>query len=376
MSVRILQGDVVKMLATLADESVNTVCTSPPYWGLRQYIQDGAPEKEHEIGLEPTLAEHLAKLVEVFREVRRVMRPDATLWLNYGDAYNAYNGGAGPGSKLSGNQTKARPKLESGYGLKEKAFKPKDLLMMPERLAIAMQDDGWWVRSRIIWAKPNPMPESVTDRPTKSHEHIWLMSKAPRYYYDAEAIRETAESLGAKMPDGWDTGPGAHGSVHRNGREKGRPREIGAKGNANGFRGGSYVGGAPGPRTLRGNTKPGKNETDHRGKAGFNERWDDAEAAGTAPLSRNCRDVWTIATTPFAEAHFATFPPELAERCIKAGCPVGGTVLDPFGGSGTTGLVADRIQRNAILIELNPAYAEMARKRVSNDAPLFAEVCA
>lgn len=366
MTIRIINADVMDGLRSLADESVHCVVTSPPYWGLRDYGVEG------QIGLEPTFAEHVAKLLDVFREVRRVLRSDGTFWLNYGDAFanDAKWGGATSGkhvAALHGSTGIGRAKRVTG-------FKPKDLMLMPERLAIAMQDDGWYIRSRIIWAKPNPMPESVTDRPTKSHEHIWLMSKSPRYYYDAVAIRETAESLGSKMPDGWDTGPGAHGSVHRNGREKGKPREIGAKGNANGFRGGSYVGGEPGPRTQRGNTKPGKNETDHRGKAGFNERWDKAEAAGAAPLSRNCRDVWTIATSPFPEAHFATFPPELAERCIKAGCPRAGTVLDPFGGSGTTGLVADRLQRNAILIELNPAYAEMANKRIRSDSPLFAIV--
>ena len=377
MTVRIINADVMDGLAQLPDESVHCVVTSPPYWGLRDYGAAG------QIGLEPTFAEHLVKLVDVFREVRRVLRKDGTCWLNYGDAYNAYNGGAGPGSKLSGNQTKARPKLPSGYGLKDKVFKPKDLLLMPERLAIALQEDGWWIRSRIIWAKPNPMPESVTDRPTKSHEHIWLMSKAERYYYDADAIRETATYAEPNSP-GSITSPYGQGFTRRASMtdEAARPpgtrphKGIGAKGNANGFRGGSYVGGEPGPRTTRGNTKPGKNEQSHRQRAGFNERWDAAEDAGTAPLSRNCRDVWTIATSPFPEAHFATFPPELAERCIKAGCPAGGTVLDPFGGSGTTGLVADRLQRNAILIELNPTYASMAKRRLTNDAPLFAEVSA
>lgn len=410
MSVRIINADVLDGLAQLEDESVHCAVTSPPYWGLRDYGADG------QIGLEPTLSEHIDKLVQVFREVRRVMRSDATLWLNYGDGY------AGTG-KSGGGEDGERRGL-SGYGAEARngkgtwqpppnGLKPKDLLMMPERLAIALQEDGWWVRSRIIWHKPNPMPESVTDRPTKSHEHIWLLSKAPRYYYDAEAIRERADNVPGKMPDGWDTGAGGHGSFHRNGREKGA--KIGAKGNANGFRGGSYVGGEPGPRTAVGNVE---NET----------------------LSRNARDVWTIATASFAEAHFATFPPELAERCIKAGTSEKGccaecgapwiretsvsyenpgnrttngarslanreitagfaqrlekrtsttgwrasctcnagvahcTVLDPFGGAGTTGLVADRLQRNAILIELNPEYAEMARRRIEKEAGLFTSV--
>lgn len=348
MSVRIINADVMDGLAQLADESVHCVVTSPPYWGLRDYGAAG------QIGLEPTFADHLAKLVEVFREVRRVLRSDGTMWLNYGDAYNAGTSakrGAGRGDVGGwvGSET------DGGARINAVGMKPKDLMLMPERLAIALQDDGWWIRSRIIWAKPNPMPESVTDRPTKSHEHIWLMSKAPRYYYDADAIRtplaaKTLTTFGTehrpqgndamgsnksdnwgksvavrkpklKVPSGWDTGDGAHGSIHRDGR------------------------GAP--------------------------EYTEAEYAGS-----NCRDVWTIATAPFPEAHFATFPLELAERCIKAGCPKDGTVLDPFGGSGTTGLVADRLQRNAVLIELNPDYAEMSRNRVAKDAPLFAEVCA
>lgn len=346
MTVRIINADVMDGLRELSDESVHCVVTSPPYWGLRDYGAAG------QIGLEPTFAEHLVKLVEVFREVRRVLRKDGTLWLNYGDAY------ASSGSKGSGGGNN-KGNAGAFYDFKgDTGLKPKDLMLMPERLAIALQDDGWWIRSRIIWAKPNPMPESVTDRPTKSHEHIWLMSKAERYYYDADAIRETATYAEPNSP-GSITSPYGQGFTRMASmtNEAARPpgtrphKGIGAKGNANGFRGGSYVGGEPGKRSEVGNVE---NET----------------------LSRNARDVWTIATSPFPEAHFATFPPELAERCIKAGCPADGTVLDPFGGSGTTGLVADRLQRNAILIELNPTYANMAKRRLTNDAPLFAEVFA
>ena len=482
MSVRIINSDVMEGLAQLPDESVHCVVTSPPYWGLRDYGAAG------QIGLEPTLQDHIARLVDVFREVRRVLRSDGTLWLNYGDAYCSTDKWGGGKNGNSGKQTVSDDGSVPSWAVRQRkqsqpGIKPKDLLMMPERLAIALCDDGWYVRSRIIWHKPNPMPESVTDRPTKSHEHIWLMSKSPRYFYDAEAIKERATYEGPNSPEsiaspygqgftrraqavpaGWDTEPGAHGQFHKNGRasqndDRARPpgtrphKGIGAKGNANGFRGGCYVDGQPGKRTKRGNTKPGKNELDPsmRLRHGCNERWEQREAAGETPLSRNCRDVWTIATTPFAEAHFATFPPELAERCIKAGtsergccgycgapwervtarvdqgydgsrygeravAATGGvisggtekstlgssngksvgqtttsgwratcscvdpghsalcTVLDPFGGSGTTGLVADRLQRNAILIELNPEYAEMARRRLTKDAPLFAEV--
>lgn len=313
MTIRIINADVMDGLRQLGDESVHCVVTSPPYFGLRNYNVDG------QIGLEATWQEHIEKLVDVFREVRRVMRSDATLWLNYGDAYagswGAQSRGEAPGekSKLSGGQVYAAPKnTHTGSMKRTPGMKPKDLMMLPERLAIALCDDGWYVRSRIIWHKPNPMPESVTDRPTKSHEHIWLMSKQPRYFYDADAVRE---DYSGPMYEGRANGTNRNGDRNDYGKTCGMSNELG----------------------------------------------------------RNARDVWTIATAPFAEAHFATFPPELAERCIKAGCPAGGTVLDPFGGSGTTGLVADRLQRNAILIELNPAYAAMARKRITSDCPLFTE---
>lgn len=345
MSVRIINADVMDGLASLDDESVHCVVTSPPYWGLRDYGADG------QIGLEPTLQDHLAKLVEVFREVRRVLRKDGTLWLNYGDAYagswGAQSRGEEPGaaSKLSGGQVYAAPKgTHTGSMKRTPGLKPKDLMLMPERLAIALQDDGWYVRSRIIWSKLNPMPESVTDRPTKSHEHIWLMSRSPKYFYDAAAIAEPRNSVGGEFVNGWASGPGSHNAV------------SGAKdkGNAKSFRGG-------GKYTKGQHVTADKVARETRGN----------EPA--ASDNRNARDVWTIATRPFPEAHFATFPPEIAERCIKAGCPKGGTILDPFGGSGTTGLVADRLQRSAILIELNPTYAAMARKRITNDCPLFTE---
>jgi len=189
------------------------------------------------------------------------------------------------------------------------------------------------------------MPESVTDRCTKAHEHVFLLSRSERYFYDAEAIREpsTWDPANTKMPDGWDTGPGGHGSFHRNAREKGARKTDKQRGHS-------------------------------RRHAGFNDRWDAMEKAEQQSRGANKRSVWTIATQPFPEAHFATFPEELAETCIKAGCPAGGTVLDPFGGAGTTGLVADKLGRNAILIELNPEYAAMAERRIRGDCPMFAEV--
>lgn len=329
MSVRIINADVLAGLAELPDESVHCVVTSPPYWGLRDYGVEG------QIGLEATPAAFVARMVEVFREVRRVLRKDGTCWMNLGDSYCNTNKWGGGGEGKNGKQTVAEDGSVPSWAVRRKrehipGIKPKDLIGIPWRVALALQDDGWWLRQDIIWAKPNPMPESVTDRCTKAHEYLFLLTKSDRYFYDADAIKEPAEFSGPNSPQS-QTSPYGQGFTRR--------------------------------------AKQGKNETDTklRTRHGLNARWDAAEDAGEAPLSRNKRSVWTIATAPFAEAHFATFPPELPELCIKAGCPVGGTVLDPFGGAGTTGLVADRLQRNAILIELNPDYAAMARRRIDGD---------
>ena len=270
----------------------------------------------------------------VFREVWRVLRDDGTLWLNVGDSY------ATRGSR--GHRRKAY--AQCAPGLKE-----KDLVGIPWMLAFALRADGWYLRSDIIWSKPNPMPESVTDRPTKAHEYLFLFAKGERYYYDAAAIREplSSDPSSWKSPDGWDTssGNGAHGSIHRLGREKGK-RRSGNK-----------------ERKFRGDHGGVEGSRSHRG---FGVPWEGD--------SRNRRTVWTVATKPFKSAHFATFPPELITPCILAGAPRGGVVLDPFGGAGTTGLVADRLGRDSILIELNPAYAAMARERIRRDAPLLAQV--
>jgi DNA modification methylase len=299
-------------------ESVHCCVTSPPYFGLRDYGVDG------QIGLEQTPEEFTAELVSVFREVRRVLRDEGTLWLNLGDSYNAYNGGAGPSSSISrGAQTEQRPQLASGYGLKFKGLKPKDLLGIPWRVAFALQADGWFLRQDIIWSKPNPMPESVTDRCTKAHEYLFLLSKSGRYYYDAGAIKEPFTT---------------------------DPKE-------------NY------PARAKITGRGGQGAADARGG--------DRDKSGGFPPSgenRNRRSVWTVATQPFAGAHFATFPPALIDPCIKAGCPEGGIVLDPFGGAGTTALVADRLKRSAVLIELNPEYAAMAERRIRDDAGMFSEV--
>ena len=330
MSIRILTGDVLDMLATLDDESVHCVVTSPPYWGLRDYGVAG------QIGLEPDYRDYITKLVKVFREVRRVLRTDGTAWVNLGDGY----AGGGP----SGDS--AKQKSNSGSYIDhcpKTGMPPKNLMMMPARVALALQEDGWWLRSEIVWHKPNPMPESVTDRPTSAHEKIFLLAKAFRYYFDAEVVKTEAKY------------------AHQPGMD------------ASGFKVPQYFNGKH-KDGFRSSSKVRDKQCGHsRRHAGFNDCWD-SMSKEEQTNGVNIRNVWTVAKKPYSEAHFATYPPELIEPCIKAGCPVGGTVLDPFGGSGTTGLVADRLERNAILIELNPEYAEMARNRIKGDAGMFAEV--
>ena len=382
MSVRVLEGDCRAVLAGLPDASVQCVVTSPPYWGLRDYGMAG------QIGLERTPEEYVANMVAIFREVRRVLRDDGTLWLNLGDSYAREPAKGGSGTPNGRNiaamgYTGAKP-IPSG-------LKAKDLVGVPWMTAFALRADGWYLRSEVIWAKPNPMPESVTDRPTKSHEQLFLLSKSAQYHYDAEAIAEPAAreyEIGCGTGSGWaDT-------------QQAKAQRGAANNGNSGLR-------AMAPATTR-----------------------------------NARSVWSIATQPFSGAHFATMPPELAKRAILAGtspracescgapwarvvertneidtsakgsrfdsgktgvngngrvqpgeryvkragdlaptCPCPNntgtarcTVLDPFGGAGTTGLVADRLGRDAILIELNPTYAQMARDRITNDNPLFTDV--
>ena len=300
MGVEILIGDALATLRDMPDQSVHCCVTSPPYFGLRDYGVEG------QMGLEPTPDAFVTGMAAVFAEVRRVLRDDGTLWLNIGDSYAANRGYQVPDSK--------HVDVGNSKGMKADAIglKPKDLIGIPWLLAFALRGDGWYLRQDIIWSKPNPMPESVRDRCTKAHEYLFLMSKGPRYFYDAEAIKEDAIHEGRVVKA---SGPDAQNA------QKGK---FGAT------------------------------------AAGFTSH-------DTLVTNRNKRSVWTVATQPFSEAHFATFPPELIEPCILAGCPVGGTVLDPFGGAGTTGLVADRLQRNAVLIELNPEYAAIARRRIEND---------
>jgi len=296
MNYKVLQGDCIESLKTLDDESVNCCVTSPPYWGLRDYGET------NQLGLEETPEEYVANMVKVFSEVKRVLTKDGTLWLNLGDSYYNYRPGKGQSLiKQTVSNTKQDLPVEcSRRGNKIQGLKEKDLVGIPWRVAFALQADGWYLRQDIIWHKPNPMPESVADRCTKSHEYVFLLSKSSKYYYDHEAIMEEASY-------------------------KDQPR------------GGS------------------KNRYEQHEFGGDNKIYN----------TRNKRSVWTVNTRPYPEAHFATYPKKLIRPCIKAGCPQGGVVLDPFGGSGTTAEVANELQRDAILCELNPKYCELIEKRLS-----------
>lgn len=361
MTTTIHHGDALTVLRSLPDESVQCVVTSPPYFGLRDYGVAG------QLGLEarpdclgwatgaPCGECYLCRMLAVMREVRRVLRRDGTLFLNMGDSYVASvcgikSGGVSGASGLHGvSSTKYRKTLASGHGQAVDktrcGLKPKNLIGMPWRLALAMQADGWWLRSDVIWHKPNPMPSSVKDRPTVAHEYLFLLTKSGRYHYDHEAVQEpsagpadaprnrwdtkTNEIPGQKpqkrttrhkVPGGWDTGPGGHGAFHREGRG-------------------------------------------------------DPEYRETPDVStRSLRSVWSIPTYPYPDAHFATFPPGLVRPCILAGCPVGGVVLDPFCGSGTTGLVARQLGREFIGVELNPDYIRMAVRRIERETGLLGPV--
>lgn len=304
----IYEGDCIESMRGLPDQSVHTCVTSPPYFGLRDYGHDG------QIGLEPTPEEYVRKMVEVFREVRRVLRDDGTLWLNLGDSYARQGGKVSEQSRHWDGRERDPGAMHSTRHVDNMpGFKPKDLIGIPWRVAFALQADGWYLRQDIIWHKPNPMPESVRDRCTKAHEYIFLMAKSERYYFDNEAI---------KVP---------------------------AKVSSEGIRfGGNKYGDNDDPKYA---TKSGN----------VSKEYDNV----------NKRSVWTVTTKPFKGAHFATFPPDLIEPCILAGCPEGGTVLDPFGGSGTTGMVAQTWGRKFILCELNPEYAQMARDRIAGEQDLF-----
>lgn len=327
----IYNGDALEILKTLPSNSVDCGITSPPYYGLRDYGVDG------QIGLDDTPEKFISRLVEVFREFRRVLKPEGTLWVNIGDSY----AGSGKGGATHPENT-CNYKQGTNRGLIGKAAvtkvkwsecKPKDLIGIPWMLAFALRADGWYLRQDIIWHKPNPMPESVTDRCTKAHEYIFLLSKSARYYFDAEALKEPC------VQD-----------------------EM-----ANGFRGGAYCNNETfnnsegGQRKNKGNVRYGGNKYTAYPDVFFRTKSGNAYEPRE---KRNKRSVWTVATKPFKEAHFATFPEELITPCILAGCPQGGIVLDMFFGAGTTGLAALKNFRNFVGIELNPEYVKMAERRL------------
>jgi DNA modification methylase len=303
MTDNILIGDSLIWLRRLPSESVHCIVTSPPYYGLRDY------GVKAQIGLEETPEAYIEKLVMIFREARRVLKNNGTLWLNLGDSYwnkqshNGISGGHGENHKAGQEYA-----IRAG-GQSHSIYKPKDLMMIPARVALALQADGWWLRSDIIWQKPSCMPESVKDRPTKSYEHVFLLSKSKKYFYDQDAIREPHK--------GAATDKRADGQRH----------------------------------LLKGKTSTGNYATN---------------AVSYHPRGRNKRDVWSINSEGYSGAHFATMPIQLAETCIKAGCPQDGIVLDPFSGSGTTGIAALTLNRNYLLIELSIAYAALAQKRLKN----------
>ena len=302
---KIIQGDCIEGMRTLPDQSVNCCVTSPPYFGLRDYGHEG------QIGLEETPDQFVAKLVEVFREVKRVLKDDGTCWINLGDSYASNSKGSGGQSKKQDSNAGSRYESKKfNHGVKE-----KDLIGIPWMVAFALRSDGWYLRQDIIWHKPNPMPESVTDRCTKSHEYIFLLSKSQKYYYDNEAIKQ---ELADPQRTNFQSGSRANGD----------------------------------------NKDRNDNDLAFRSKESIY-------------LNANKRSVWTVTTKPYSEAHFATYPPDLIVDCIKAGCPENGIVLDPFMGAGTTAMVARKLNRNYVGCELNPEYIKIAQNRIHAELGMF-----
>lgn len=331
-NLEIICGDSLDSLQKMDDKSVHCCVTSPPYWGLRDYGVEG------QLGMEKTPEDYTTNMVNIFMEVMRVLRDDGTLWLNLGDTYATHGGSKG--SKHSHNFRPPEVAEKEGIYRAGKPFgkqiglKEKDLVGIPWRVAFALQAQGWYLRKDIIWFKPNPMPESVTDRPTTAHEYLFLMAKSHKYFYDAEAIKEpSAYPMGPNSPESIKSphGQGFTRTAKHSFKRTGSKREK---------------------------ANPGHSAGTHR---------PDREDNTYATESRNKRSVWTVSTQPFPDAHFAVFPPKLIQPCVLAGCPKGGTVLDPFMGSGTTGVVSINEGRNFVGIELNPEYVKMAKARIKKE---------
>lgn len=369
-------GDVRAVLHEMiaAGVQVNTIVTSPPYWGLRSYLPAGHADKSLEIGSEPTLREFLDTMVEVFDLCRQVLRDDGTMWVNMGDSYAGSWGSQGRQysgvgvSALSARQVAASQRKTSQAGtIRDAGFKPKDLMGQPWRLAFALQDAGWWLRQDIIWHKPNPMPESVTDRCTKAHEYMFLLTKSERYYFDQEAIREpvtksTTQRLSQDV-EGQAGSERANGGAKTNGRMKAVGRGVGwGHGTDAEDRQRGRVARKLGPKASLGTSEFDGAFADGAGaRMGRGAGW---RSTTSTPNDRNKRSVWTVATQSYSGAHFATFPKKLIEPCILAGAPVGGIVLDPFFGSGTTGQVAQQLGRHFIGIDLNRANEPLQADRL------------
>ena len=311
MNYEIKIGDSLEVLKSMDDESVHCCVTSPPYWALRNYDMDG------QLGQEASPEEYVDKLVEIMGEVHRVLRSDGTLWLNLGDSY--VGSGAKGKHKDPKNPKGRNAQSDKANNNKVAGLKSKDMVGIPWRVAFALQAQGWWLRSDIIWHKTNPMPIPVNDRPTSCHEHIFLLSKSKIYHYDKDAILEPLKNPTRKDPT---TSAGFGGNKHTNNKDK----------------------------TL-------------------NNAYSGTPYDATKLKGKNKRDVWTIATNGYKGAHFAVYPPKLIEPCILAGCPDGGTVLDPFSGSGTTGVVALNNNKKYIGIELNPEFAELSHQRIKDQVP-------
>lgn len=352
MTVEIRVGDVRRVLAGIPDESIDMVCTSPPYFRLRRYLDDDDPDRHLEIGHEDSPSAYVAVIVDVMREVRRVLKKTGVVWLNIGDSYaNQGGGGQGKHGRLAQKRAallgarKMPMRSRAAWGVRR-----KDMLLIPERLMIALQDDGWRIRRRIVWHKKNPLPESTTDRPTVSHELVYMLTRSKKYYWNREAAQVPASEnthprtskRRPKVPGNW-----INGSVHSYTDAQGRKR-----------------------RTKPPNIK--KAMPDREGGVKANEIFLSAVSEKVVE-TRNIRDVWSTSTEPFYGDHFATFPTEIARICIELTCPPGGKVCDPFGGAGTVGLVAQRLDRDAIIIELSKKYAQMSRNRIADDAPLLCE---
>jgi DNA modification methylase len=417
--IKILHGNCIDKIKELDNSSIDCVVSSPPYFGLRDYGVDG------QFGLEKTYQEYLSNTVKIFETFKPKLKDNATIWWNVGDSYSSGKRTSTTNQSLRGNKNYGVTRTPVQNGIKE-----KDLLMIPNRVAIALQEAGWYIRSEIIWHKPNPMPESVRDRPTSAHEKIWLITKSKKYYYDADSIREPLASTSLKRLNqniknqkGSTRGNGgmkSNGNMkavfgkyqtdenekkHRQGMSKTRgskivqtrPKLPSQKEFVNYLRNKTTI------IDLVENTNIKKTTIEHwfrNDELGFafpsvedwnkirdlindwSEEFNNIDYGLTYiethldeiknnPIGRNKRNVWTVTTKPFKDAHFATFPKDLIEPCIKAGCPEGGLVLDPFGGSGTTGIVAAQNNRNAVLIELNQKYIDIAKKRIDKELGLF-----